>query len=244
MPGPVAGTRCLARGTRARRPIKPPREFVPTALIDTRHEYYRVYDVYVPIAVGVFGVIALSVLFLVVKNRRRAPERASRRHANEPLEGTYAAFLTCVVAFLLYITFTAEHQTDVVINRARAAVTVNVVASKWEWMFTYAGYGITVRSGVLGENTFVVPVGEPIRFTLDSVDVIHAFWIPELRYKHDLTPGQVQAQTLEFPSAGLFAGQCAEFCGLRHADMVFRVRAVSPPQFLAWARSGGKAAIG
>ncbi len=212
-------------------------------LVDTRHEYYRVFDIYVPIAIGVFGVIFLAALFLLVKNRFRPPERASRRHNNEPLEGTYAVLLVCVVAFLLYLTFSAEHRTDTVANRERPALTINVVASKWLWTFIYPAYHITVRSGVIGESTFLVPTGQAIRFTLDSVDVIHAFWIPERRYKHDLTPGAVQSQVLEFPVAGVFAGQCAEFCGLRHADMVFRVRAVSPAQFHRWAASGGKAAL-
>lgn len=210
-------------------------------LVDTRHEYYRVFDVYVPIAAGVFAVIFLAAVFLLLKNRRRAPEHASRRHDNEPLEGTYAAFLACVVAFLLYLTFSAEHRTDTVAARERPRLSVQVIASKWEWTFVYPAYHVTVRSGVLGPGTLVVPTGEAVRFTLTSVDVIHAFWIPEVRYKHDLTPGAAQSVTLDFPTPGTFSGQCAEFCGLRHADMVFAVRAVTPARFEAWARSGGKA---
>jgi cytochrome c oxidase subunit II len=212
-------------------------------LVDTRHEYYRVFDIYVPIAIGVFAVIALTSLFLVIRNRRRAPEHASRRSNNEPLEGTYALFLACVVAFLLYLTYSAEHRTDTVASRERPSLTVRVVASKWEWRFVYPAWHITVNSGVLGEGTLVVPTGEAVRFTLTSVDVIHAFWIPEVRYKHDLTPGSTQSATLDFSVPGVFQGQCAEFCGLRHADMVFRVRAVSPARFRAWARSGGRAAL-
>jgi len=75
---------------------------------------------------------------------------------------------------------------------------------------------------------------------LSTIDVIHAFWIPQLRYKRDLIPGTTESATLLFDRAGSFPGQCAEFCGLRHADMVFTVRAVNPAQFTAWARAGGK----
>lgn len=216
----------------------------PLGLVSTRHEYYRVFDVYVPIAAGVFLVVFLLALILVLRGRRRPLENASRRHQNERLEGTYALLLTCVAAFLLYLTFSAEHQTDTVVNRERPALTVEVIASKWEWTVRYPAYGITVRSGSTGENTLVVPTAEAIRFTLSSVDVIHAFWIPELRYKHDLTPGLTQSQTLTFPTPGLFTGQCAEFCGLRHADMVFRVRALSPGRFRAWAQRHRRMAIG
>jgi cytochrome c oxidase subunit 2 len=204
------------------------------AIVDTRHVYFRVYDIYMPIALGVFGVILLTTLFLVVKNRRRAPEEASRRHTNERLEGGYAALLLCVVVFLLYVTYSAEHQTDTVANQEKPATTINVTASKWEWKFYYPAYHLTIFSGTTGQRTFWVPTGEAIRFTLTSADVIHAFWIPDLRFKHDLIHGRTQFQTLDFPAAGLFSGQCAEFCGLRHADMVYGIRAVSPKQFEAW----------
>jgi cytochrome c oxidase subunit 2 len=99
-----------------------------------------------------------------------------------------------------------------------------------------------VRSGTVGRQPLVVPTGEPIRFDLVSADVIHAFWIPEVDYKHDLIPGSTQVTTLSFGRPGTFQGQCAEFCGLRHADMIFPVDAVSPARFSAWARAGGKAA--
>jgi cytochrome c oxidase subunit 2 len=75
------------------------------------------------------------------------------------------------------------------------------------------------------------------------VDVIHAFWIPELEFKHDLIPGSTQVATLTFARTGLYQGECAEFCGLRHADMLFNVRVLTPGEFRAWARGGGKAPI-
>lgn len=211
-------------------------------LVDTRHEYYRVFDIYVPIAIGVFGVIFLTALFLLVKNRFRAPERASRRHNNEPLEGTYAVLLVCVVAFLLYLTYSAEHQTDTVANRQRPAVVIDVTASKWEWTFTYRGYGFSTRSGTVGRQPLVVPAGVPVRFNLTSLDVIHSFWIPAIRYKHDAIPGSTQIITVSF-GRGVFPGQCAEFCGVRHSDMVFTTYAISPSAFATWARGRGRRAV-
>jgi cytochrome c oxidase subunit 2 len=89
----------------------------------------------------------------------------------------------------------------------------------------------------------VVPAGEAVRLRLSTQDVIHAFWVPEARYKHDLIPGSVQIATLTFAHPGVFAGQCAEFCGLRHADMVFSVDVVSAQRFEAWARHGGQGAL-
>lgn len=214
------------------------------ALISTRHEYQHLFSIYIPIAIAVFVVIFVAIAFCMVRYTRRSPERAARWHENNPLEGGYALVLAGVVAFLLYLTFTAEHRVDTVSAREKPSVTIDVVAAKWVWTFRYRGYGVTQRSGTIGRQPLVVPTGEAVRFNLTSIDVIHGFWIPEIRFKRDVFPGTTQAVTLVFTSAGSFQAACSEFCGLRHSDMLFDVRAVSPSAFASWARSGGKAALG
>jgi cytochrome c oxidase subunit 2 len=212
------------------------------ALVSTRGEYDHLASIYLPIAIGVFALIALVVLVVVLIFRRRPPERAARWHEHNPIEGTYALLLACTAAFLLYLTFGAEHRTDTVANRQRPAVVVNVLASKWEWTFTYPAYGFSVRSGTVGRQPLVVPANEPVRFNLTSLDVIHSFWIPALRYKHDAISGSTQVTTLSF-GPGVYPGQCAEFCGVRHSDMLFTAYAVSPRAFAAWARSKGRTPV-
>jgi len=208
-----------------------------SALVDTPHEYDHLFSIYVPIAIGVFAVVLGATVFAVLRYRRRVPEHAARWHEHNALEGSYAAVIAVIVAFLLYVTFAAEHRVDTVAARERPSLTIDVLAAKWEWQFSYPAYGFSVRSGTVGRQPLVVPTNEAIRFDLSSADVIHAFWIPEERYKRDLIPGSVQRITLTFSRAGVFAGQCAEFCGLRHADMVFTVRAVTPRQFTAWVQT-------
>lgn len=207
------------------------------ALVDTRAQYQHVFDVYVPIAIGVFALIVLATLAAVLRYRRRPPERAARWHEHNPIEAGYALLLACVVVFLLYITFGAEHEVDTVAAREQPRLVIDVSAAKWEWHFSYPAYGIDLYSGTVGHQPLVVPTDEAIRFRMTSQDVIHAFWIPQLRFKHDLTPGSVQNATLTFSQAGTWSGQCAEFCGLLHGNMTYTVRAVSPGQFSAWARA-------
>jgi cytochrome c oxidase subunit II len=216
---------------------------VAPALVDTRHEYYHLFEIYVPIAIGVFALIVLTTSVALMIFRRRPPERAARWHEHNPLESSYAVLLACVAAFLLYLTFTAEHRVDTVANQQSPNLTIDVTASKWEWTFYYAAFGITHRSGTVGRQQLVVPVNQPIRFNLTSLDVIHAFWIPHVEYKHDVIPGSTQVITISFTHPGLFQGECAEFCGLRHSDMLFNVRVVSGERFRAWAASGGKIAL-
>jgi cytochrome c oxidase subunit 2 len=210
--------------------------------VNTRAQYQHVFDIYVPIGVGVFTLIVLATLMVVLVYSRRPPERAARWYQHDRVERGYALLLACVVAFLLYVTFGAEHRVDTVAAHERPQLVVKVTGSKWEWHFNYPAYGIDLYTGTVGHQDLVVPSGEAIQFRLVSLDVIHAFWIPQLRYKHDLIPGSVQRSTLTFAQPGLFAGQCAEFCGLLHSRMFFNVRAVSPAEFTAWAqgqRAGG-----
>lgn len=210
---------------------------IPIALISTRREYDSLFGVYVPIAAGVFVVVVMAILFSVLRYRRRPVGAAARWSEHNPLEAGYALLLTATVAFLLYLTFTAEHNVDTVANRERPSLIVDVTAAKWEWQFTYPAYGIVVRSGTVGHQALVVPSNEAIRFNLTSQDVIHALWVPELRFKRDLIPGATERVTLTFTQNGTFGGQCAEFCGLRHPEMVFTVHALSPAAFASWAQA-------
>ena len=207
----------------------------PLALVDTRAEYEHVFGIYVPIAVGVFCLVLVAVLAAVLVYRRRPPDRAARWSENNRVEGAYALVLALVIGFLVYVTFKAEHRVDTVAARQRPSLTVDVYGAEWEWHFHYPQYGIDRYSGTVGHQTLVVPTGQAIRFDLISRDVIHEFWIPELRYKHDLIPGSVQRVTLVFSRPGTFPGQCSEFCGLYHSRMLFTVVAVSPARFAAWA---------
>jgi cytochrome c oxidase subunit 2 len=207
------------------------------ALVETSQQYRKLFDIYVPIALGVFALVIVLMLAFALRYRRRPIEHAARWHEHNPIEGAYALLLLCVVVFLLYETFSAEHQVDTVANRQKPQLIVNVYGSKWEWRFNYPAYGIDRYSGTVGHETFVLPVGEAIRMRLISLDVIHEFWLPVLRYKHDLIAGSVQVVTLALPRAGRFKGQCSELCGLYHARMTFTVEALSPRRFAAWVRA-------
>ena len=213
------------------------------AVVETSHQYAHVFGIYVPIAIGVFALVLALTVGAVVVFRRRSPSEAARWHEHNPLEAAYAVLLACVVAFLLYVSFSAEHQVDAVARRQRPALTVNVFGARWEWHFQYPGYGIDRYSGTAGREPLVVPAGEPVAYRLVALDVIHEFWVPELKYKHDLIPGMAQVEILTFPHPGFFQGHCGEFCGVFHTRMVFSVRVLTPAQFQGWlARSRRPAA--
>ena len=108
---------------------------------------------------------------------------------------------------------------------------IKVTAHQWWWEFEYGD------SGIKTANELHIPTGRQIRLNLVSNDVIHSFWVPQLGGKRDVIPGQINELTLEAFVPGTFLGQCAEFCGLSHANMRFRVMVDIPDQFAAWEKS-------
>lgn len=128
---------------------------------------------------------------------------------------------------------------DVFTSRALArlplqdAVTIELVGHDWWWEARYrdADPARTFTTA----NELTIPVGRPVIVTLDSDDVIHSLWIPNLAGKKDLIPGRSTTLHLRADRAGTYRGQCAEFCGLEHAMMALQVHAVPPDQYEAWA---------
>jgi cytochrome c oxidase subunit 2 len=108
---------------------------------------------------------------------------------------------------------------------------IKVISHQWWWEFNYPD------SGVETADELHIPTGRPIRLHLLSDDVIHSFWVPQLGGKRDVVPGQMNELTLEAFVPGTYLGQCAEFCGLSHANMRFRVMVETPDQFASWEKS-------
>ena len=90
-----------------------------------------------------------------------------------------------------------------------------------------------------------IPVGREIGLRITAVDVNHSFWIPRLAGKTDAIPNHANKMWIRADEPGLFEGQCAEFCGLSHSDMRFRVEAMPEDEFNAWvAEQGGVETVG
>lgn len=123
---------------------------------------------------------------------------------------------------------------------------VKVTGHQWWWEYEYLDEGITVESRYLPleeagdmylrevDNQLVLPVGKKIRFLHTSVDVNHAFWVPELGMKKDAVAGYITETWAELDREGTFRGQCAELCGTWHARMPIVVAAVDQSEFDSW----------
>lgn len=204
--------------------------------VDTRNQFFDVWNVYWPIALAVFLVVLGLVVFLGLRYRSQSPELPRGRDENEPLEVGYAIGLACVAAFLVFLTF-SRMPGSADEGASGRPVTVEVTAARWNWRFEYPQLGI-VEQGTKGHVPVLrVPVDTPIEFSGRSLDVIHSFWVPEERFKRDVFPGFANEWEMVFGGVGNSpgGGECAEFCGLEHAYMIFDVVVMPKARFARWA---------
>lgn len=108
---------------------------------------------------------------------------------------------------------------------------IDVEGELWWWRVRYVKPG---SAPITLANEIRLPVGEPVQFRLRSDNVIHSFWIPALGGKVDMIPGRETRLTLHPTSTGVFAGACAEYCGLSHAFMRFAVEVMDKAAFEEW----------
>jgi cytochrome c oxidase subunit II len=112
------------------------------------------------------------------------------------------------------------------------ALTIRVTGQQWYWDVEYRDPLANRR--LVTANEIHIPVGRRIRLEVQSKDVIHSFWAPNIHGKIDLIPGYSGTTYFRVDKAGTYHGRCAEFCGLQHAKMDFFVIAESPAQFALW----------
>jgi len=198
----------------------------------TRNDFDSIWSLYLWIGIGVAVLVFAAVGFALVRYRARPGRVPSRRAELNLLEGLVAALILAIVALLVFRTFRTEANED---DSSRAdAVKVDVDAFQWGWKFTYPGKGVTVIGNSNHEPEFAVPEGRTISFALTSLDVIHAMWIPDQRFKKDAIPGRVNHFDMEFDEPGREQGLCSEFCGFRHSGMRFGVRVLSDRGYERW----------
>ena len=112
------------------------------------------------------------------------------------------------------------------------ALTISVTGKMWWWEVRYRDPA--TNREIISANEIHIPVGESVYLGLTASDVIHSLWVPSLAGKRDMIPGRVTGLTLRADKAGVYRGQCAEYCGEQHARMAFHVIALPRPEFNAW----------
>jgi cytochrome c oxidase subunit 2 len=215
------------------RPVSTPSIFAPvsTPALAIRDLSYFVLGICAVIFIVVGGLLT----YCVIRFRRR-PGDESREPPQVYGSNQIELAWTVVPILIVVILFLATARYIFGIEGLQAtpsALNVTVVGHQWWWEIRYPDLGIITA------NELHVPVSEPetrtpIFLTLQSADVIHSFWVPQLAGKMDVIPNKTNRVWIDPHTPGLYVGQCAEFCGLQHAGMLLRVVVHPKDEFARW----------
>jgi len=209
-------------------------------------------------ALAVGAVVWGLILWAVVVYRKRGDRVPHQVRYNLPIEIMYTVVPFIMVGILFYFTARDENRIDDMSSTCSLphCVIVDVTGFQWSWEFQYPQFparnsadGVTelgyMWNGQLGSGSnenemplLEIPDHESVRFNLRSNDVVHSFWILPFDFKRDVIPGHPNHFQVT-PTATLYSGpdtigRCSELCGLYHSRMLFRIKIVTPAQFLTW----------
>lgn len=190
-------------------------------------ETLKLFYVILWIAAFVFVVVEGMLLFTIFRFRNRPAAQAVQTHGNTKLEIAWTAVPALILMVLLG--FTLRSMAVIRAPAESESLAVKVIGHQWWWEFQYPQLGITTA------NQLVVPVGTTIDVELQSVDVEHGFWSPQLFGKMDAIPGHTNRMRFTVSGVGEYGAQCTQFCGEQHAQMRFSVVGVTAADFQKWA---------
>ena len=181
------------------------------------------------LAVIVFLIVVVVLVVGLVRRRDATDPREGEptpKHLGGMIVAGGVALPVVIVSAVFAATVVAMQ--DVSTTAPPDALEIEIVGHQWWWEVRYPAEGITTA------NEAHVPVGRPIAVRLTSADVIHSFWVPALAGKMDLLPDRVNTLVLEADVPGVHHSECAEFCGLQHAQMGLIVVAEPADRFAEW----------
>ncbi len=178
-------------------------------------------------AIGVFILVEGALLYAMFRFRGRPNDPEPKQvHGNTAIEIVWTLIPSLILAAIAVPTVKGIFKMNE--TPSGDVLEVEVVAHQWWWEFRYPEYKIVTA------NQLHIPVGRMISFKQHSKDVIHSFWPPRFAGKRDVFPGRETRLWFKAEEAGEFPGQCAEFCGIQHARMSFRIMAQEPADFEGW----------
>lgn len=189
---------------------------------------------------GIVGVIVfVAVLFVVVKFRDRGQPIPEQSHGKALLEYAFIAGPAVLLAVIAVPTVSLVLDLN---DTDNADCVITVTGQQWWWEYDYpidngeiCGFTPSGEAApIITSGQMIIPTQAKVVVRGSSRDVIHSFWVPKLNGKRDMVPGRVHTWNFQAERPGIFAGQCAEFCGLSHANMRMEIVALDDADFQAW----------
>lgn len=219
-------------------PVLPPWVTDPAGA--AAREIVPLYWIMFAAAVVVLAIVDGALIWSGIRYRERPGVPAKQFHGHNLLELAWTVIPTIMVVSFSILSF----QRLLVLNDVDtgAEMTIKVHARQWSFAFEYplgfkgTSFATSDATPLTSAERIDIPVNTKVRLEMTSADVIHSFWIPNLGGKMDLIPGRTTYLSLQADRVGEFKGQCFEFCGDGHADMLLRVVVHQTSEYAAWAK--------
>jgi cytochrome c oxidase subunit 2 len=206
-------------------------------LIDWLFRYTTVMNIFYfsLVCAGLFG-------FSYLYSAKRA-KKVEYTHGNKKLQKWFATGIGLAVFFSIDLFITARSNNDflnVFVNfpdeTKEDVVRVQVMAQQWMWNIRYAGADGVFNSDddIVTNNDLRLPIGKKVVVQVISKDVIHSFYLPNVRRKVDAIPGRITRMWFELTKTGVFDIACAEMCGTHHYKMKATMTVYTPEEFASW----------
>ena len=185
---------------------------------------------------GTFVLVAVAMIAFLVLYRHKEGRRATYTHGNTTLEVVWTIVPTLILVVLTFLSVPTWAR--IKMQMPPTDLTIQVNAKQFNWIVTYPG-----PDGKFGteddktfDNEIHVPVGKPVRLILKAQDVIHSFYMPNLRFKQDAVPGREIPAWFEATKPGKYEIPCAELCGFGHSGMRGWLFVHTPEEYAKWVK--------
>jgi len=194
---------------------------------DVANEVQSLLEQLVFWVVVIFVLVQGALIYAVVRFRARPGSPDPKPvHGNTALEIAWTIAPALILALVAVPTVLTIFHTQA--KPPANGLQVKVIGHQWWWEFQYPDYGVTTGSEMH------VPVNRPVVVSIESADVAHSFWFPAMGGKRDAIPGHTNRLWFTADSMGTYPGQCAELCGISHANMRMKLVVSSPEEFESW----------
>jgi cytochrome c oxidase subunit II len=206
-------------------------EHYPQTTLLPRGDFARIADDLLDITVKwgllVFVLVEGVLVYAIFRFRGKPGDAEPHQiHGNTTVEIIWTVIPALILAAIAVPTVRAIFQTNA--TPKKDALTIEVVGHQWWWEFRYPEYNLTTA------NELHIPVGRTVSLRMGSADVVHSFWVPQFAAKRDVFANRETRMWFKAEVDGDYPGECAEFCGIQHARMGYRIRAQKPEEFGAW----------
>jgi cytochrome c oxidase subunit 2 len=220
---------------------------LPSPITEQGNRIHNLFQAVLAISFLVFFAVTAGIIWALFRYRRRDDSMPVQIHGSSTLEFTWTIIpiLILVGLFVPSLILVIDLKTQPA--EADADVVIEVIGHQWWWEFNYEDEksGLRIQATPPDYNNLepphlVVPEGKTVLLRIRSTDVVHSFSAPHLLYKVQAIPGTINEMHFNAKETGTFLGQCYQFCGLRHADMLWVLDVRSESDYQAWLSSGGK----